>query len=495
MNTRHTMPLLMLLIAFGLLLSSCDKPSQSAGTPDTAPTIAATDAATAAPPGQPAVSSAPASLVAAEPTVLSDDGAGLSIEVKDTALAAAAGGDPFDRVSATLDGYLARQGSAGGNSLALVGGVRVQFGRGQAHTAVPPGSPGFTDARALAFEQAFQNALGDLVQRRAQRITTEVLSERYQNTADTTSLLDACKPNVDEQMTEKALKLVDALMNAALKSLDSAAESAAPVVAPALRCENLKLKEAITQKITTTAAASMAGVRIVKSCSEDGEVGVVVAVSPKFIDAAYTLARGDTARQPLADPVGELTTAIGELEPAGLLGTYGTRSFRLSNGEYAVIAFGQAGANVTANDEGAFRSAKRRSAQSSAQRSAEAQLAQFAKVTTYFSSQESRHAGIATRAVVENGTYSEQNSQEVGRELSERIRSAASLDVSGAMPIRRWSAVDPSSGDLVEGVLIAWSPSMKATTLNTGPSAGVGGPNGGNVQREKSESKEYEEDF
>jgi hypothetical protein len=406
-------------------------------------------------------------------------------------------GDAMDQVADALHNYLRRQGAPEDGGVANKGGISVEFATGQATSAVPPGSAGFSDARPLAFERAFQNALSQMAQTRSRKIANLVSSELMQNTSDAAAFVEACKPNADEALVMKLKQLVHAKMDSALRQLD-VPESEIAAQKPMYRCENPTLRDSITTNTRTTALSSLRGVRIVKSVAIGGEVGVVVAVSPNFVGAAQALARGEAARNPLPTATDEIIAELDKADGASFLGEYGTRMAKLSNGETAMFAFGQAAANLTANDVGAFRSTKRRAAQSAATRMAEAQLAQFAKVTTYFVGEDQRFSRIAQTLVAEDGVATEQQTQEVGRKLMESIKSAADLRLDGAMVVKRWSVSDPDSGDLVEGVVLAWSPSLAGAIhaanrpiAAPGSAAARGGDTGGRTV----ESAERQEDW
>lgn len=402
----------------------------------------------------------------------------------------------MDEVANALQDYLRRQGAAE-NGVANRAGVSVHFAKGQATAAVPPGSAAFTDARALAFEQAYQRALGELALARDRRITSLVTTSMMQDTSHAAEFQEACRPSASQALVRKMAEVVHAGLDAALRQLDVSEQDIAPAPREGFRCENPQFVDAIGTGTRTTALESMRGVRIVKSVAVGGEVGVVVAVSPNFVAAAQAMARGETARQPLATVAEEVGAQYAGIAPAALIGEYGTRLARLSNGETAVLAFGQAGAQVVPGDVPAIRSGKRRAAQSAALRVAEAQLAQYSQVTTYFVSEEKRRARTAQTLVTVDGVAGQEQAASVGRKLTEDIRSAAQLRLQGATVVRRWSVADPDSGGLVEGVVLAWSPSLAGAIRDAGRAPASAAPGGArpasgtaSVRRESADRKE-----
>lgn len=469
-------------IGLCLALAACQSPEPPAGQ-----TVSSTPAATPAAPVQPepsapaqppapgvsdtsaapprAESAAPvpaASAAAPDPQPPEDTSvAAMTEEAKRSAATAtqAASDDEMDQVADALRDYLRRQGAPEDGGIANKGGVSVEFAVGFASIAVPPGSAGFGDARPLAFERAFQNALGQMALTRGRKVESLVSASMMQDTTSAATYAEACKPDATEAALMKVTQLVNAQLDNALRQLD-VPESEITAQTPVYRCENPQMRDAISTATRTRALASMRGVRIVKSVMVGQEVGVAIAVSPNFVAAAQSLARGEASRTPLPTASEEILAGVGALEDGQLLAEYGTRMVKLSNGETALFAFGQAAANVTANDQGAFRSTKRRAAQSAAMRMAEGQLAQFSKVTTYFAGDEQRFAEIAQTLVTENGVASEEQTSNVARVMNESIRSAAELRMQGAMTVKRWSSTDPDSGDLIEGVVLAWSPSL-----------------------------------
>ena len=491
-----------LCLSMCLALAACDKPEnqvapESPGATQTVPTTqpVSSDSAASAPAAamaRPAPAAAP---------LQSEEATGVSTIVEEAQRSATvstntASDDAMDLVSEALRDYLRRQGAPEDGGVTNMGGKSVQFAVGQSTSAVPPGSAQFSDARLLAFERAFQDALAQLVQTRSRKIASLVSSQMMQDTSNAAQFVEACKPSADEALIMKMTQLLNAKMDAALTQL-GVPDNEIAAQKPAYRCENPQLRDSITTSTRTTALSSLRGVRIVKSVTVGGEVGVVVAVSPNFVDAAQALARRETSRNPLPTAAEEIMADLQNTTGSNFLSEYGVRAAKLSNGETALFAFGQAGANLTPNDVGAFRSTKRRSAQSSATRMAEAQLAQFAKVTTYFASEEQRFAGIAQTLVTEDGVATEQQTQEVGRKLMESVRSAADLQLDGAILVKRWSVSDPDSGDLVEGIVLAWSPSLAGAiqAANRPVQASRINAAQGNRSATKHESVERQEDW
>jgi len=81
--------------------------------------------------------------------------------------------------------------------------------------------------------------------------------------------------------------------------------------------------------------------------------------------------------------------------------------------------------------------------------------------------------------------------------MTESIRSAAELRMQGAMSVKRWSATDPDSGDLIEGVVLAWSPSLAGASnaANRPLQAPAASPHASNRPATRAESAERQEDW
>lgn len=492
-------------IGLCLALAACqsqDAPQASAPAEQpqasTAPAPAAAPEVEASAPPAPAPASTASAPAAAVQAPEDTSVAGMAEEAKRSAATASepTSDDHMDQVADALRDYLRRQGAPEDGGIANKGGVSVEFAVGFASAAVPPGSAGFGDARPLAFERAFQSALGQMALTRNRKVSSLVSASMMQDTTSAEAFAEACKPDANEAALMKLQQLVNARLDWALRQLD-VPESEIAAQSPVYRCENPQTRDAISTATRTTALASLRGVRIVKSVMVGGEVGVAIAVSPNFVAAAQSLARGETSRVPLPTASEEILAGVGDLEDSQLLAEYGTRMVKLSNGETALFAFGQAAANITPNDQGAFRSTKRRAAQSAAMRMAEAQLAQFSKVTTYFAGEDRRFAEIAQTLVTEDGVASEEQTQRVARLMTENIRSAAELRMQGAMTVKRWSANDPDSGDLVEGIVLAWSPSLAgaSSAANRPPQAAGVAPRPSNRPATRAESAERQEDW
>ena len=405
------------------------------------------------------------------------------------------GSDDLGILTEKIDAYYAAHGFINGAN--LVEGRRALVASGTATAVVERGTPNFSEARILAFEQAQQRAIGDLVKANALQINASVLTRLSENSTDAAVLLEACKANAPPAIVQKAALAADGLINQALERLDQPVDGSATLAQP-YRCDNPVFTDAIETKTRSTAVRSLVGARIVQSFSVNSEVGVVLVMSEKFAETARSLLRGDVARSPAVSPAAEIRAKLGDLKDEALLAMYGTRIISLSNGERAVVTFGQAAATIGPSDLGNFRSMKRRAAMEAASARAEGELARFAQATTYFDSLLSASASAAQKVVIEGDSIQQMDSQSIARKLETRIKTTSRLRVEGALAVGRWSLVDSDSGATVEGVILAWSPSMKGlvqgntTAIENGKTGRVAAAVAGTTIRQ---GKELEEDF
>jgi len=419
----------------------------------------------------------------------------LGRQLKAATAAKDADGDSLNTLTEQMDAYYESMGFVDGAN--LLGGRRALVARGTATAVVAKGSANFSEARILAFEQAQQRAIGDLVKANGVQISQSVLSRLAKDSTDPATLLAACKANAPAAIVQKAALAADALIDRALEQLDQAADGSATLAQP-YRCENEAFTDSIERKTRSQALRSLVGARILQSFSVDAEVGVVVVMSEGFADTARALLRGDVAHNPTVSPATEIRAKLGDLKDEALLAMYGTRIIKLSSGEAAVVTFGQAAANIGPSDLGNFRSMKRRAAMEAASSRAEAELARFAQATTYFDSVESASAAATQKVVIEGDSIQQIASQSIGSKLETNIKTTSSLRVEGALAVGRWSILDPDSGSTVEGVILAWSPSMKglmqgsAAAIENGKAPTVATATTATTIRE---GKKLEEDF
>ncbi len=405
--------------------------------------------------------------------------------------------DALDAVTEEIQKYFDNAG-AGGDGVALIEGVLVQFASGTGSVSIPRGSKNYVDARVLAYEQAFQTALGEMAKRSGERITKQVDATLHQNTADEQVLIDACQPTANEALGRKAMHLLDSAISGALETQYNVPteETKGSLELPLKTCKNPLLQSSISTSLNTSAMAALYGVRVVYSIIVGEEVGVILAVSPKNQDVARLLRSGAQASVPAGDPVAQIRKSFEGFSETDLLATMGTRVIRLDTDEPAIIAFGMAGSGVRETDTGPLRSERRRAAMAAADQRAEGELATFSQVSTYFEEKQKLSASFGETATVQGDAINTEQAGTAGRELMRRISSKSSLRMTGAQVIRRWSVVDPASGDRVEGVITAWSPSLKSGVVSQGATVAKGaGTPVGSGEPVKMESKTFKEDW
>jgi hypothetical protein len=420
---------------------------------------------------------------------------------KSAAVAAKAGSDRTrsrDLVKKELSDFLRARGAPNSGGSVVIDGVSVTFSVGTAATVVPRGAPNFSEARAMAFEMAFQKALKEMLLKQGKAVETKALTQLATDTASAASMAAACKPDATDEAVMKGKQIAAALFNNALKKLD-VPEAQISQEPPVFRCENPKLKNFFEDETTVTAAGSMAGVRVVKSVFDNQNVGVVIASSPNFRRAAQSIASGEVSRNPLPTALDEIISKYNNLdaENGALLGEFGVRCVTLSNGETAILAFGQSSADVGSDDDEDILSTKLDAAESASSAVADAQIAKFSKMTTTFTKKLARRSERSQTVITENGLPSVVKASDTSQRLFEEVNTTAAVKLVGAEPVLTWRYLDPDSQDYVVGTVMAWSPSIAATTMNATRTTSPGDADGRRPPEgdSRGESIELEEDW
>lgn len=326
-------------------------------------------------------------------------------------------------------------------------------------TTVRPAERGFHLARRTAYQRAYLSAIGKFISQREQVIENSVSNILRENPENLRVLQELCAPSQGEILTQKTVALANAIIDQALVRLDVSPVDV-PQGGPNYSCP---AAERLFRSVTPRRAAeSILGMRVLFTSELNGYVGVVLAHSDRYEEAAILLATGRGTRTPEADPLGELRETLGRtLDAQALQYAFGTRILVAANGEPVIVAFGQASPDIGPADSQRTIDRKFESSRRIAYNEAAAELARFARVNAFFASE--------NETFDESGKYVDLNTGAadepalVAERLFEETSTRSRLQVQGLAEVHSWELDEDENGASLVGVVLAWSPSLQST--------------------------------
>jgi hypothetical protein len=361
------------------------------------------------------------------------------------------------QVMQDLDAYLAEIGLREGPQIR--NGSRVTVLKEIMATTVRPGDRGFHTARRTAYQQAYLSAIGKFISQRGQVIENSLSNVIRDNPENLRVLQELCRPSQGEILTLKTLALANAIIDQALVRLD-----ASPVdVSQGGPNYSCPAAERLFRSVTSRRAAeSIVGLRVLFTSELNGYVGVVLAHSDRYEEAAAMLASGRGTRAPEADPLGELRATLGTtLDSQALQYTFGTRILGAANGEPVIVAFAQASPDIGPADSQRTIDRKFENARRAAHNEAAAELARFARVNAFFASENETFDESGKYVDLDTGAADEPAL--VAERLFEETSTRSRLQVQGLAEVHSWELDEDVNGVSLVGVVLAWSPSLQST--------------------------------
>lgn len=390
---------------------------------------------------------------------------------------------PFMAVSEVDSGnekveeFLEARGWVRGESDQNPGGGRLVVAS-QAISADPT-SISFSEARIMATEEAFLQAMGELVSQDAVTVGAS-MADRFLNddlpeeVRDTTNL-DA----LGKAVASRAAELTVQGLNALLKEL-GADPSSLPEMTIAER-KDMIYDEFVTET-TWRAMGQLSGVGVFGVIEEvggdgpvnNGRVSVVVVKANRFNEFGRQLRTGDVAPGqaiPVDDIQARLKPQLKEGVP--MLGYFGAQPVVDAEGRYGLLSFGMAGPQLVrgAMDEYEI-AAELEASRETAKLMADAWLAQFASMTVQGQKESTkRRLYQKVKETRGDGRVEIKTSQGIGKMVNNILESEANARLQGVQTIAEWNAVDPATGHPYLGYVKYWSPqtSAKAQGLNKKP--------------------------
>lgn len=345
--------------------------------------------------------------------------------------------------------------------------------------AADPSTIEFSEARILATEEAFLQAMGELVSQDAVNIG-KTMADKFlkddlpEDVRDTTSL-DA----LGKAVAGRAAELTVQGLNSLLEEL-GADPSEMPEMTIAERKD--RLYDEFVTNTTWQAMGRLSGIGvfgIIQDAGGDGPVNngtisVVVVKAESFSNLAQQLRTGNVVPGqaiPADDIQERLKPQIKEKVP--MLGYFGVQPIKDSQGRFGLMAFGVSAPQLVRGTMEEYQiTAEMESAKESAKLMADGYLAQFAAMTVEGQKEETkRKLQQEVQETRGNGRTEIKNSLGLGRMINSVLQSSASARLQGVQTIGQWNAVDPDTGHPYLGYVKYWSPmtSAKAQGLDKKP--------------------------
>lgn len=345
--------------------------------------------------------------------------------------------------------------------------------------AADPSTIEFSEARILATEEAFLQAMGELVSQDAVNIG-KTMADRFlqdnlpEEVRDTTSL-DA----LGKAVAGRAAELTVQGLNSLLEEL-GVDPSEMPELTIAERKD--RLYDEFVTDTTWKAMGKLSGIGVFAVIQDvggegvvnNGTISVVVGKADRFSEIANQLRTGNVVPGqaiPTDDIQARLKPHIQAKEP--MLGYFGVQPMRDEQGRFGLVAFGIAAPQLVRGAMEEYQiTAELEAARSSAQLMADGYLAQFAAMTVEGQKEETKRKLLQeVQETRGNGRTEIKKALGIGRMINEVLKSSASARLQGVQTIGQWNAVDPGTGHPYLGYVKYWSPmtSAKAQGLNEQP--------------------------
>ncbi len=363
-----------------------------------------------------------------------------------------------------------------------------------------PNSAQYIDSIRTGYVRAVQNAYADIARQLGSELvetsTSTDIKETQGNIGDY-QLNAACREQAEayfkrKEDDENSMLSVIKQGIRDLTSDDEEDERAEKPVDETYDCNSTKNMAAISETISKSISDSIRGGRILTSAMHDGEIGIVVAVSKETYEVASVLENqyrpaqfNPKAKKEIRDWIKSQVANYPNI-PHGLVGT---RMKKLSNGEWAIIAFGAAQVNnAGASSGGLLGKMSKQNASGLAADRASAELARFAQLSVDFN----RNSTTSTKAreqVQKTVNLTKDNmrtknvvDEAIGTVIEESFNADASLELKGADRVFSKKYDDGGLSFYLHAT--GWSPSMMMKNSQSRQNYERGADNAGQIQSE-----------
>ncbi|GHS97597.1 hypothetical protein FACS1894139_05900 [Planctomycetales bacterium] len=378
-------------------------------------------------------------------------------DVKNVATSAFADNKSADDIARELaEKYLADNGIVEGYDA----NKDKSFYLGMRTVSVNAANPDFAKFRALAYDQAFSDAVAAFAAFCGKQITTQALSSLFSdNSSDAREFAEALSAGRTEidALAEKAVAATGAKLDAALKEcgVDPEQWNAAPPD------QKKTLFEESFRRITLERVTkSLSGIStIMNFIGQDGKgnesIAVLIMYSPKSAELAAALRRG---QRPAIAKIGKpLREQLPLNDAQKLQDLLGVRLLFDEQGP-VIVSYGQ-WANSYAGDNASMRSSQERIASDTAQTNATAQLAEFLSAN-FDGKTETETGQRAAQELIKKGETGDLIEPDTAAKLINIRKTSAkrhsSAHLQGVNVLKKWKYRTPDGHEVV-GVIVTYS--------------------------------------
>ena len=329
------------------------------------------------------------------------------------------------------------------------------IGWGEAKITVDPESIDWGQKRIMAYDRAYSDALAGFIRfKRRQQTTATVrkfFDQDYQpSESDPESQL--------EVIGEKVMELAEAKLDEALR------EAGKDPSGKRLSEKQTLMQDSISREINTSAFGAISGTRVLFQFEDLTDVGVLIVNSQEYQEIANRISAGQVVATVSAhDPVAYIKQQIREIAPDDkqFIPMTGVRIMTDKDGNRVLVGFGQWSAAVSRADSQLKIGGKVKAAKELAFDRADGAITDFVKATTALD-QKSKMASDdrITKLKFDGGMDREDESKKVGALINSFVETHGSSDLSGVAKIKDWAVNHPTTGHLLIGRIMMWSPTL-----------------------------------
>lgn len=357
------------------------------------------------------------------------------------------------------DNYLSKRGMKLGQNIKYNDQGRAvkqyYIGWGQASISLSPTDVAFSDARVAAFESALLAAKGEFVKTKRRQIASESMQRFFQDERDFDPEKEAADDEYLNRMAGKVATLAETKLD---QLLVEAGEDPSKFGA----AEKKRLAEDSFQKtISVNALSSVAGVRTLVSFEDQTSVGAIIVYSQKLEEQAKEIAIGKSASK--IQRVNGKPTVAQQIEASigskqNYIFQHGVRILTDEFGNPALVAFGQSGVRATANDSKFKVDMAVKAAKTASQSFASAQFSEFVNATVALEDKVQLLSSTQINQVYQDGVLTEEQKVNVGKLIDNYVKQNSRTKIKGMTTIKTWTANHPTTGHLIVGEVLMWSP-------------------------------------
>jgi len=313
------------------------------------------------------------------------------------------------------------------------------------HVAVKsPGDRGFAASKAIAYQKAESNAKTQIVQMMGEELTSGKSMSVMED------MIDGEDPDAKKKATkmQKASKIVDQSLDKALSYLGVSEDEIANMNEGKKKAQ---YEEQYSSMSKSLAAASIKGCAVVAVAEgKAGSSGYQMAVLMKYAPELRSLSAAISSGKITAVPQGKARDSLNKLrtlKPTQLMLTHGARVMYDKDGLPMVVGFGS----------GSYETGGRREAQNVQNAQTKARLAAMVAIKQFVA--EEMTVAEMSESIEKLSEYSDGTENVFSQEKFEQsIKSKeTTINIQGAMTLRKWKGVHPLTGEHLAGTVVYWS--------------------------------------